>query len=70
VPQLAGPAPGSAKQWGKPCAQLQEELRGFTALVRYLFTRHGDQIPVPVELLAQVERRLLDLQDGRTKRQC
>jgi len=37
--------------------------------VRYLFPRHGVQIPVPAELLAQVKRRLLDLQDGLTKRQ-
>ena len=46
------------------------QLRELTVLVRYLFTRHGVQIPVPAELLAQVKRRLLDWQDGLTKRQC
>ena len=51
-----------AAQWEQLRAQLQEELRELTALVRYLFTRHGVQIPVPADLLAQVERRLLDLQ--------
>jgi hypothetical protein len=61
------PSPG---QWEKTRAQLQDELRELTVLVRYLFTRHGVQIPVPAELLAQVKRRLLDLQDGLTKRQC
>ena len=66
---MPGPAPGSAEQWEKTRAQLQEELRAFTALVRSLFTRHGVQIPGPAELLAQVERRLLDWQDGLTKRQ-
>jgi hypothetical protein len=49
---------------------VQYELREFTARVRYLFTRHGVPIPVPAELLAQVERRLLDLQEGLANRQC
>ena len=66
----AWPSPGSAEQWEKTRAQRQDELREFTALVRYLFTRNGVQISVPAELLAQVERRLLDLQNGLTKRQC
>jgi hypothetical protein len=60
---------GGAAQWEKTRAQLQDELRELTALVRYLLTRHGVQVPVPAELLAQVKRRLLDLQDGLTKRQ-
>ena len=58
---LARSAAGAA-QWEHLRAQLQEELRELTALVRYLFTRYGVQIPVPADLLAQVERRLLDLQ--------
>ncbi|MCC3158625.1 hypothetical protein LJ737_15350 [Hymenobacter sp. 15J16-1T3B] len=45
-------------------AQQQEELRAFTALVRFLFTRQGGQIPVPAERLAQAECRLLDLPAG------
>jgi hypothetical protein len=64
APHLPGPAPDSAEQWEKTRAQLQEELREFTALMRYL------PATGPAELLAQVERRLLDLQDGLTKRQC
>ena len=54
--------PAGVARWEQLRAQLQEELREFTALVRYLFTRHGHHIPVPADLLAQVERRLLDLQ--------
>jgi hypothetical protein len=37
-------------------------LRELTAPVRYLLTRYGVQISVPADLLAQVQRRLLDLQ--------
>jgi hypothetical protein len=69
VPHLPGPVPGSAEQWKKTRAQLQDELRELIVLVRYLFTCHGVQIPIPAELLAQVKRRLLDLQHGLTKRQ-
>jgi hypothetical protein len=63
-------AQGAAEQWKGTRIQLQEDLRELTALVRYLFTRHGVQIPVPAELLAQVEHHLLDLQHGLTTRQC
>ncbi|MBD2723662.1 GAF domain-containing protein [Hymenobacter armeniacus] len=49
------------EQWETVRAQLQEELRELTALVRYLFTRHGVQVPVPAELLTQVSRRLSDI---------
>jgi hypothetical protein len=70
APHLPGPAPGSAEQGEKTRAQLQDELRELPVLVRYLFTRHGVQIPVPAELLAQVKRRLLDWQEGLTKRPC
>ncbi|WP_345224710.1 GAF domain-containing protein [Hymenobacter koreensis] len=48
-------------RWEQLRTLLQEELRELTALVRYLYTRHGVQIPVSAELLAQVERRLNDL---------
>ena len=50
-----------ASYWEQLRAQLQKELRELMALVRYLFTRYGVQIPVPADLLAQLERRLLDL---------
>ena len=50
-----------ATQWEQLRTQLQDELRELTALVRYLYTRHGVQVPVSSELLTQVERRLHDL---------
>lgn len=53
--------PDGAARWEALCAHLQEELRELTALVRYLFIRHGVQIPVPTDLLAQVERRLAEM---------
>ena len=53
--------PAGDQQWEQVCAHLHNELRELTALVRYLFTRHGVQFPVPADLLAQVERRLLEL---------
>ena len=53
---------GGDDRWEQLRTQLQEELRELTALVRYLFIRHGSQVPVPAELLAQVARRLPDLQ--------
>ncbi|UOQ55605.1 GAF domain-containing protein [Hymenobacter cellulosivorans] len=61
---------GGSEQWEKLRVQLQEELRELTALVRYLFTRHGVQIPVPTELLAQVQRRLHDFQFLLDEQQC
>ncbi|GAA4037548.1 hypothetical protein GCM10022409_23280 [Hymenobacter glaciei] len=54
-------ASDGARQWHGTRVQLQEEVRELTALVRYLFTRHGVQVPVPPVLLAQVERRLFDM---------
>lgn len=54
--------PAGVERWRDLRTQLQEELRELTALVRYLITRHGVQIPVPAELLTQVRRRLNDLQ--------
>ena len=56
----AQPAAGT-ERWEQLRIYLQGELRELTALVRYLFTRHGIQVPVPADLLAQVERRLLDM---------
>ena len=56
VRSAAGPG-----RWEQLRAHLQGELRELTALVRYLFTRHGVQVPVPADLLAQVERRLLEM---------
>ena len=53
--------PNNASCWQSLCTQLQEELRELTALVRYLFTRHGGEVPVPASLLAQIMRRLPDL---------
>lgn len=49
-------------QWVRLSGELQEEVQALNALVRYLFARHGTQVPVPADFLAQVESRLLDLQ--------
>ena len=49
-------------QWARLSAELQEEVQALNALVRYLFVRHGTQVPVPADFLAQVENRLHDLQ--------
>ncbi|WP_426059889.1 GAF domain-containing protein [Hymenobacter sp. B1770] len=68
--RLACLAQGGPGQWEETRAQLQDELRELTALVRYLFTRHGVQIPVPADVLTQVERRLLDLQRLLTNQEC
>ena len=66
---LARTAAG-ANQWEQLRAHLHGELRELTALVRYLFTRHGVQIPVPADLLAQVERRLLEMSRFLREQQC
>ncbi|MCB2406944.1 GAF domain-containing protein [Hymenobacter lucidus] len=44
-------------RWKRICLQLKDEVLALTALIRYLFTRYGVQIPVSAELLSQVERR-------------
>lgn len=54
---------GGEQAWHDICVQLREELLALTALVRYLFTRHGTQVPVSNDVLGQVERRLLDLHE-------
>lgn len=52
--------PGEQK-WNRLSAELQEEVQALNALVRYLFARHGSQVPVPADFLNQVEGRLRDL---------
>ena len=49
-------------QWARLSAELQEEVQALNALVRYLFARHGTQVPVPSAFLTQVESRVNDLQ--------
>jgi hypothetical protein len=39
-------------------------------VISYLFTRHGVQVPVPADLLAQVERRLAEMSRFLSKEQC
>lgn len=51
-----------ARRWPALQAQLLEEVQALTALVRYLFARNGTPVPVPADLLAQVERRLRDVE--------
>lgn len=55
-------AEGGQARWEHLSAELQEEVQAFNALVRYLFARHGSQVPVPADFLVQVESRLRDLQ--------
>ncbi len=55
--------PGGEWEWQRLRTQVQEEVQALTALVRYLFARHGTHIPVPADSLAQVARRLLDLRE-------
>lgn len=65
-------APGTAgaARWEQLRVHLQGELRELTSLVRYLFTRLGIQIPVPADLLVQVERRLSDMSRHLSDDQC
>lgn len=49
-------------RWARLSTELQEEVQALNALVRYLFARHGSQVPVPADFLNQVESRLRDLQ--------
>jgi GAF domain-containing protein len=48
-------------RWQRIGTLLQEDLLALTALVRYLFNRQGNPIPVPADALAQIEDRLQDL---------
>jgi hypothetical protein len=43
--------------------QVQEEMQGLLALVRYLATRHGSPIPIPDDILNLIGRRLNDLHE-------
>ncbi|MDQ2768981.1 MAG: GAF domain-containing protein [Bacteroidota bacterium] len=54
------PESGEAR-WATLSAELKEEVQALNALVRYLFVRHGSQMPVPADFLTQVESRLRDL---------
>ena len=50
-------------QWHLIRTQVQEELQGLLALVRYLATRHGSPIPIPDDILMLISRRLNDLRE-------
>jgi GAF domain-containing protein len=50
-------------EWHRLRILVQEEVQALTALVRYLFARHGTHVPVPLDSLTQVSRRLLDLEE-------
>ncbi|WP_375433675.1 GAF domain-containing protein [uncultured Hymenobacter sp.] len=50
-------------QWRLLRNQVQEELQGLLALVRYLATRHGSPIPIPDDILTLISRRLDDLRE-------
>ncbi len=51
------------EQWDLIREQVQEELQGILALVRYIAYRHGTQIPVPQDVLILISRRLNDLRE-------
>ncbi|MDF7811096.1 GAF domain-containing protein [Hymenobacter sp. YC55] len=50
-------------QWFLIRNQVQEELQGLQALVRYLATRHGSPAPIPEDILTLISRRLNDLRE-------
>jgi len=54
---------GGEAAWHTMRTQLEAEVQGLTALVRYMLTRYGVQVPVPTDVLAQVERRIYDLHE-------
>ena len=51
------------EQWKMVREQVQEEMQGLVALVRYVITRHGTQIPVSQDLTILVNQRLNDLRE-------
>ena len=57
---LAGKAPGE-ERWPAVRAELAAEVRALIALVRYLTTRAGQQVPVLPIILKSVVRHLDDL---------
>lgn len=59
---LSSPTLGET-QWQQIRERFQEELQGLAALIRYLITRHGTQIPISQDMLMLVSRRLNDLRE-------
>lgn len=57
---LASQALGAA-HWHVVQAQLVEEILALVALVRYLITRFGTQVPVAQSIMEPVQRRLNDI---------
>lgn len=51
------------EQWHLIRNQVQEELQGLLALVRYLATRHGSPVPIPDDIIMLIGRRLNDLRE-------
>lgn len=50
-------------QWQTIQTHLTAEIQGLTALVRYMLTRYGVQVPLSNDILAQIGRRLPDLHE-------
>lgn len=61
--QCQSRGPAGELQWQHIRAHLTAEIQGLTALVRYMLTRYGVQVPLSNEVLTQVERRLPDLHE-------
>ncbi|MGI4863459.1 MAG: GAF domain-containing protein [Janthinobacterium lividum] len=51
-----------AAHWHVVQAQLVEEIQALVALVRYLITRFGAQVPVSQSIMEPVQRRLNDIE--------
>lgn len=62
ISQLIAAAP--AGPWPAIRALVQDELQSLGALVRYIVSRHGTQVPVSPEMLVLLGRRLFDLSEG------
>lgn len=58
----AQPGPPDAS-WAEVHTLLHDEVQALGALVRYLATRYGVQVPVPADVLQPVMRRLADLRN-------
>ncbi|TGD76790.1 GAF domain-containing protein [Hymenobacter wooponensis] len=48
-------------QWERVQHRMVDEIEALSALVRYIITRAGTQIPVPTDVLQLITRRLMDL---------
>jgi hypothetical protein len=59
---LSSPVLGE-EYWKITREQVQEELQGILALVRYIVYRHGTQVPVPEDILVLISRRLDDVRE-------